>query len=453
MSARTLPLCAALLPWLAASALADASIASHRFLADPGALVQGDRVYLYCSNDDESPVGGGYNIPNVVCVSSADLKNWTDHGSVFRAEDDTAWAKKTWAPGVIARDGKVFLYFGNGGANIGVVVADSPLGPFRDVLGKPLITHGTTGVQPAENMWLFDPSAFVDDDGQAYLYFGGNGDANVRIARLNRDMISVDGEVMKMTAPNFFEAAYVHKREGVYYFSYSTTPRAGMRWDYMTSRHPASGFTHAGTVSDQHPVNNNNHHAALFEFQGRWFQAFHNRVAARAAGIPGGFRRNLALEELFHEADGSIRKIVYTEDGVAQHGRLDPYARVEAETFAAQHGVETEPCAAGGMNLHDLQDGDWVLLRGVDFGEAGAKKFRARVASAEDNTGAIEIRVGGPEGRVAGRAGVAATGGARRWAEVACDIADLSGVQDLCLRFTGEQGKTLFAVDHWRFGR
>jgi len=448
-----------LLPSLAALvgsssfAFADYPIVSHRYLADPTSLVADGRVYLYCSNDDASPVGGSYNIPDVICVSSSDMKNWTDHGSIFRAADDTTWAKKTWAPGAIERDGKYYLYFGNSGASIGVVVGDSPVGPFKDVLGKPLITHNSPGVQPAKNMWLFDPGVFIDDDGQAYLYFGGNGDDNVRIARLNRDMVSIDGEIMKMNAPNFFEAAFVHKRNGVYYFSYSTTPRAGMRFDYMTSDRPDRGFTYKGVVSDQPPLNNNNHHAAQFEFKGRWYHAYHNRIVARDAGIPAGFRRNLAIEEFGYESDGSIRKVAFTPDGVAQLGHLDPYARVEAETFAAQSGVETEPCSEGGMALADLQDGDWVRIRGVDFGPGGAKKFHARIASLEDNTGAIEIRVGGPEGRVAGTVKVSTTGGDRHWADLSADVSDLTGVQDLCLRFTGEKGKTLFKVNHWRFDR
>ena len=205
----------ATVPWLRA----DYPIAPHRYLADPSPLVTEDRVYIYCSNDDESPLEGSYNIPDVICVSSSDMKNWTDHGSVFRAADRTTWATKTWAPAAIERDGTFFLYFGNGGANIGVASAPSPIGPFSDPLGKALITHGTPGVQPARNMWLFDPGVFIDDDGQAYIYFGGNGDDNVRAARLNRDMISLDGDVIKMNATNFFEAAWVFKRSGVYYFS------------------------------------------------------------------------------------------------------------------------------------------------------------------------------------------------------------------------------------------
>lgn len=290
-------------------ALADYPIVSNRYLADPASLVTNDRVYVYCSNDDESPVEGGYNIPNVVCISSGDIKNWTDHGIVFDAERDTSWAKKTWAPTAIERDGKFFLYFGNGGGNIGVVSSTSPIGPFQDVVGKPPIEHGTPRVMPARRMWLFDPCVFIDDDGLAYIYFGGNGDDNVRVAKLNRDMVSLDGEVMKMSAPSFFEAAWVYKVGDTYYFSYSTTPRAEMRIDYMTSKNPSEGFTYAGVVADQPPLNNNNNHAAQFKFKDRWYHVYHNRIVANEAGIPTEFRRNIAIEQFDFNDDGTIKKV------------------------------------------------------------------------------------------------------------------------------------------------
>ena len=430
---------------------ADYPVASHRYLADPASLVFKDRVYLYCSNDDESPVEGGYNIPDVVCVSSTDMKNWTDHGSVFRAAAETKWAKKTWAPGAIERDGKFYLYFGNGGGNIGVVVADNPLGPFKDVLGKPLIEHGTPGVQPAKNMWLFDPGVFIDDDGQAYLYFGGNGDDNVRVAKLKRDMVTIDGEILKLHAPNFFEASWVIKRNGIYYFAYSTTPKAGMRIDYMTGDSPTS-FAYRGIVADQPPLNNNNNHAAEFLFKGRWYHAYHNRIVATQAKIPTGFRRNLAVEELDFEDDGSVRKVTYTTDGMTQRGYVDPYQLVEAETFAAQKGVETERCAEGGMNLTDLQNGDWVRITGVDFGARGAKKFHARVASAGTG-GVIELRLGGPEGKLIGSCPVKPTGDWQKWTSISCKVGGATGAQDLCLKFTGpENGEPkLFNLNQWKF--
>ena len=434
---------------IAPSLMADYPLTSHRYLADPSSLVTKDRVYIYCSDDDESPVQGGYAIPDVVCVSSSDMKNWTDHGVIFRADKSTTWAKKTWAPAAIERDGKFFLYFGNGGADIGVVCSTNPAGPFTDPLGKHLIDSRTPGVMPAQNMWLFDPGVFIDDNSQAYIYFGGNGDNNVRVARLNRDMISLDGEVMKMSATNFFEAAWVFKRKGLYYFSYSTTPKAQMRIDYMTSDNPTNGFTYRGVVADQPPINNNNNHAAQFEFKGHWFHVYHNRIVAKEAGIPTGFRRNIALEEFSYNEDGTIKKVTFTTNGVAQLGHLDPYVRVEGETFNAQKGVKTEPCNEGGMNLTDLNNGDWVRVVGVDFGAKGAKKFNARVASAEKG-GNIELRVGALDGKLIGVCKVENTGGQQTWKTVSTEVSDIVGVQDLYLKFTGGDGP-LFNLNYWIF--
>src|SRR5688572_26927658 len=100
---------------LAASppALAGYPIASHRYLADPGSLVHGGRLYLYASNDDDNPVEGGYQMKSLVCISSGDLKNWTDHGEVLRVPANAAWANDSWAPAAIERNGNIYLYFGN----------------------------------------------------------------------------------------------------------------------------------------------------------------------------------------------------------------------------------------------------------------------------------------------------------------------------------------------------
>ena len=429
---------------------ADYPIISNRYLADPAALVHEGRVYVYCSNDDESPVQGGYNIPNVVCISTNDMKNWTDHGIIFDAARDTTWAKKSWAPTPIERDGRFFLYFGNGGANIGVAVSDSPTGPFKDVRGKPLLEHSTPGVQPARNMWLFDPGAFIDDDGQAYLYFGGNGDNNVRVVKLKRDMMTLEGEVIKMQAKNFFEAAWVFKRNSIYYFTYSANPKAGMSFDYMMSTEsPISGYTYAGRTSDQPPLNDNNHHAAQFEFKGKWYEIYHNRIVANEAGIPTGFRRNIALDSFDFDDEGKIIKKVPTLDNVVQVGFIDPFQRVEGETFNAQKGIETEPCKAGGMNLCDIQSGDWVKLRGVDFGD-GARSFKVSIAG--EKGGKIEVRIGSSEGLLLGTCDVPATGGSQEWEEATTNIKRITGAIDVCLKFVGGDGD-LFNVDWWQFSK
>lgn len=438
-------LCAAL-----PRAVGDYPIVSHRYLADPAAMVHEGRVYVYCSNDDENATAGGYAMKSIVCVSSSDLKNWTDHGIVFQVPANASWAGNSWAPAAIERDGQFFLYFGNGASNIGVAVSESPTGPFVDPIGRPLVNSSTPGVLPAVSMWLFDPAVFIDDDEQAYLYFGGNGESNVRIIRLNRDMISTSGSAIALTVPYFFEAAWMHKRNGVYYFSYSTNTPNGLRIDYLTSSSPIGGFTYRGVVAGQPPSNNNNNHAAIFELNGAWYHVYHNRIVATQAGIPTVYRRNLAIEALDYNADGTIRQVTYTTDGVPQAGHLDPYARVEAETMNAQSGVETEPCSEGGLQVSELDAGDWVRVRGVDFGAAGASEFAARVASGTAG-GAIELRLGSDTGALIGTLPVPATGSSQTWMTLTCSVSGATGVQDLYLKFTGA-GALPFKLNWWQFG-
>jgi arabinoxylan arabinofuranohydrolase len=429
-------------------AFADYPIASHRYLADPGALVFDGRVYLYNSNDDDNSVDGGYQMKSIVCVSSSDLKNWTDHGEVFRVPTNAGWANDSWAPAAVERNGKIYLYFGNNANGVGVASSTSPSAAFSDAKGSALIDASTPGAS-GTNSWLFDPSVFIDDDGQAYLTFGGNGDDNARIIRLNEDMVSVSGPAIALSVPSYFEASWMFKQNGLYYFSYSTNPAAGLRIDYLTSSSPTSGFSYRGVVADQPPSNNNNNHHSIFSFEGSWYHAYHNRVVATQAGTPTTYRRNLALDRLEFNSDGTIQQVTYTTDGLPQLASLNPYLRVEAETTNAQSGIETEPCSAGGMDVTDLQDGDWIKVRGVDFASTGAQSFSASVAGT--TSGSIELRLDSLTGAIIGTCPVVATGGAQTWVSTTCPVSGATGVHDLYLRFGGV-GSPLFNVDYWQFG-
>jgi arabinoxylan arabinofuranohydrolase len=222
-----------------------------------------------------------------------------------------------------------------------------------------------------------------------------------------------------------------------------------MRIDYMTSDKPTSGFTYRGIVADQPPINNNNNHASQFLFKGQWYHVYHNRIVAKNAGIPMGFRRNIALERFDYNPDGSIKKVEYTTDGVPQIGHVNPYARVEGETFNSQSGVETEPCTLGGMNVSSIENGDWVKIKGVDFTAKGASQFEAQIASAGKG-GDIELRLGSPAGQLIGVCPVAFSGGVQKWKTASCKISGATGVQDLYLVFKGAEGP-LFSLDAWSF--
>jgi arabinoxylan arabinofuranohydrolase len=429
-------------------ARADYPVASHRYLADPGAMFYNSRLYVYCSNDDDNATTGGYAMKSIVCVSSADLKNWTDHGEVFRVPNNASWANNSWAPSVVARNGRFYLYFGNSASGIGVASSTSPTGTFTDAKGGYLVNSSTPGAA-GSNQWYFDPCAFIDSTGQAYLYFGGNSASNARVIKLNSDMISTSGSATAISAPNFLEAAHMHKRGDLYYFTYSTNGSNGQRIDYLTSTNPVSGFTYRGTAAGQPPQNYNNNHQTVVNINGTYYHLYHNRSVASAAGIPTTWRRNLGIERMSHNADGAIQQLAYTTNGVPQRGNLDPYVRVEGETFNAQGGIETVACSEGGRALGNIESGDWVRIRGVNFGAGGNKTFSARVASANSG-GNIELRLGSSTGTLVGTCTVAGTGGWNTWTTRTASANVPSGVYDLYLRFVGTGG-SLFNINWWQF--
>jgi arabinoxylan arabinofuranohydrolase len=425
-------------------AVVDYPIMSHRYLADPGSLVYDGRVYLYNSNDDDN--NGSYQMHTVVCVSSADMKNWTDHGVVFQVPANASWASNSWAPQAIAKDGTIYLFFGNSGSGIGVASSTSPTGGFKDAKGSYLINGSTPGASGTDS-WLFDPGALIDDDGQAYLSFGGNGVNNGRIIKLGSDLKSVSGSAVSVSTTSFFEASFLFKRNKKYYFAFSTNSSNGLRIDYHWSDSPMTGYTYGGIIAGQPPSNNNNNHASQFVYKDQWYHAYHNRYVANQAGIDATYKRNLAIEVMNFNTDGSVKQVTYTTDGVPQVGNLNPYVRVEAETMNAQSGIETETCTAGGMDVTQIANGDWVSVKGVDFGTSGATKFTARVASAAAG-GSIELRLGSITGTLIGTCTVPSTGGAQTWANVTCDVTGATGVKNLYLKFTGTG---TFNFDYWQF--
>lgn len=430
---------------------ADYPIFYQRYTADPSGIEANGRLYLYCSHDVYDPNKPGYIMNDITCISTDDMKNWTDHGEVFKA---SGWASLAWAPVVVARNNKYYMYFGNGASAIGVAVSDSPSGPFTDALGRALVNGNTPGVNPPSGFWCFDPGAFVDEDGQAYLYFGGNGEGNTRVIKLNTDMTSIIGSASKIVAPIFFEDSWIHKYNGKYYYSYSTNFSKGAATiDYMMSDSPMSGFRYVGTVLPNPPSNegNNNHHTIL-SYKGSWYIAYHNRALAIANGASAGdartYQRSVCIDRLNYNADGTIQKVTITTEGLTQLKYVNPYGNNEAETLAQESGIQTEACGEGGRNVSNIENGDWIRIRGVDFGK-GAASFAAWVASAT-NGGNIEIRLDSPTGKLVGTCAVTGTGGWQAWTTKSCAVSGAAGIHDLYLKFTGGSG-FLFNLNNWKF--
>jgi len=411
------------------------------FTADPNAIVYGDRVYVYTSHDEDGQ--DGFDMVDYHVFSSDDMVNWQDHGVIIHA-DSLPWAENLYAPGACSKNGKYYLYIPNSGSAIGVAVADDPGGPFVDPLGKALITKSF----PNANVpWLFDPACFVDDDGQAYLYFGGGDDGgqNARVIRLNDDMVSLE-DSMATTIPTtaFFEASFMHKRDGKYYFSYSSDFSSGHEaaLEYLMSDSPMSGFEYQGKLLPNAGVNRgNNNHGSIIEFAGKNYLFYHNRKLEQALGVDKVNNRSIAVQELTYGADGKIVAPTMSSDDytVSQLKCLDGFAEVEAERLAEEHGIEVEGRAGETVRVARIDDGDWVQYSQVDFRD-GATSLVAKVASASGG-GTIDVKIGGcsagKTGTSIGTCEVTSTGGADQFQPLRCTLTKTSGPNDLCLAFSG----------------
>ncbi|MGM1064810.1 glycoside hydrolase family 43 protein [Saccharothrix sp. Mg75] len=434
---------AALLP---AAARADNPIVQHVYTADPAPLVHNGRLYLYTGHDEDGATY--FTMKDWRVWSTTDMVNWTDHGSPMSLSTFSWASRDAWAGQTIERNGKFYWYVPvvNRATNrmaIGVGVSDSPTGPFRDALGRPLVENGE-----------IDPSVMIDDNGQAYLYWGN---PNLWYVRLNADMTSFSGSPTQIplttagfgtrtgnaSRPTLYEEApWVYKRNGLYYNVFAAKCCSEFI-AYSTATSPTGPWTYRGTVMPTQGSSFTNH-AGVVDYKNNSYFFYHN--GALPGG--GGYARSVAVERFAYNADGTIPTLNMTTGGPPPVDVLNPYTRQEAETVAWGSGIETEPAGEGGMNIGYLENGDWTKVRNVAFGN-GAATLTARVASGTSG-GALEVRTGGPTGTVVGRCTVPGTGGWQNWTTVSCPVSGLSGTQDVHFRFTGGSGY-LFNVNWWQF--
>jgi arabinoxylan arabinofuranohydrolase len=425
------------------SVFADNPIIQTKYTADPAPMVYNDTVYLYTTHDEDNATG--FTMYNWLLYSSTDMVNWTDHGiiaGVTSPYKTFSWADgyNAWAAQCIYRNGKFYLYCPlpyNGTMVIGVAVADSPLGPFTDPIGRPLISNNTTHD--------IDPSVFIDDDGQAYLYWGHQ---MCFYVKLNQDMTSYTGGIVSVPRPQTYEEGpWVYKRNNNYYMAFaSTCCPEGI--GYCMSNSPTGPWTYKGSIMDGNSASDGNH-PGIIDYKGSSYCFGLNYELLWLTQSNKVERRSVAVEKITYSADGTIPKLPFWSDtGVSQIGTLNPYDQTEAETICWAWQVKTESCNEGGMDVCNIENGDYIKVKGVDFG-TGAASFEARVASATSG-GNIEIRLDSESGTLVGTCSVPGTGGWQTWTTRTCTINGAAGVHDLYFRFTGGSG-SLFNFNWWKF--
>lgn len=424
-------------------ALADNPIFQTYYSPDPAPLVIDDTLFVYSGNDE----GGDFFTMNGWRVSSTtDMVNWTDRGTLILKASDFPNAKKNgdWASQCVRRNGKYYYYVTvestRGGRAVNVGVADRPEGPFVNALGDRHLA--------GPNWDYIDPTVLVDDDGQAYLYWGN---PKLYYAKLNEDMISFDGPIMSTDqgfAPwgeksRYTEGPWIHKHDGKYYMIYAADgiPESIA---YSWSDSPVGPWEFKGVImpkGERGAAFTN--HSGVIDFKGRSFFFYHNQ---RLPG-GGGYNRSTAVEEFSYNPDGTIPTIHMTDLGVVNPIHfLDPFKRVEAETKAFSEGLGAAQ-NNNGVYITKIHNNDYIKVRCVDFGDMGADFFTASVSSRGEAN--VEIRLDKRDGELIGTLKVENTNGA--WRELECEVANTIGKHDLFFVFKGASNTELFDFDYWYF--
>ncbi len=464
-----------------------------KYTADPSPLVVGDTLFLYTSHDaspEDIPDlneknSAGFFMYDWLLWSTTDMVNWTEHGAVaslkefsWRSRENGAWAIQT-----VERNGKYYLYAPLHGHGIGVLVADSPYGPFKDPLGQPLVWQ-------KEHWDDIDPSVWIDDDGQAYMFWGN---PQTYCVKLNEDMISTQGDIYVLNPKDgmmrpvkeegakinlrasgrekatwaikhYQEGPWFYKRNGHYYMGFaSTCCPEGL--GYAMSDSPLGPWKEQNYLMAPTQRDRGNH-PGIADFKGHSYLFGQDYDLMHLETFQHHERRSVNGTEITYNADGTIQTSPYWLDlaPMKQLHWLNPYQRVEAETMAwgfglksAKMGIENTgvvkdmPESTGKKNMYifDINDDEYIRLRGVDFGEKGAKLFSVMAAAAANAGCTITLRIDSKNGEVIGTVDVKSTGSVEKYRSFSGKVKGASGVHDLYLCFGKAAGDV--RLDWWTF--
>jgi len=283
-------------------------IIRDKHTADPAVLVEGDTLWLFAGHDAAGNQSG-YVMKDWLLYSTTDMKHWTEYPSPLRI-DDFKWADSHQAyAGHVARgkDGRYYWYVSTNWCGIGVAVSDKITGPYKDALGKPLLTNKDCFASK-HNWACIDPAILIDEDGTPYIIWGNK---ECYYAKLKDNMTEIDGDIHQIDVPRFTEAPWMHKYNGKYYLTYAS------EWPekiaYAVADNIGGPYTPMGIVSEI-AGNSNTTHPAIVKFKGKWIFFSHN------GGLPDGtsYSRSIIAEPMGYDGEGGIIRVHATAEGVGK---------------------------------------------------------------------------------------------------------------------------------------
>ena len=281
----------------------------NKHTADPAALVENDTLWLFAGHDAAGNQSG-YVMKDWLLYSTTDMKHWTEYPSPLRI-DDFRWAdsKQAYAGHVAkGKDGRYYWYVSTNWCGIGVAVADKITGPYRDALGKPLLTNKDCFA--SKHSWAcIDPAILIDDDGTAYIIWGNR---ECYCAKLKDNMTETDGEIRRIDVPDFTEAPWMHKHNGKYYLIYASGWPEKIA--YAVSDNIFGPYTPMGVISEI-AGNSNTTHPAIVRFKDQWLFFSHNGGLSDG----GSYSRSVIAEPMSYDRDGHINFIPATPQGATPY--------------------------------------------------------------------------------------------------------------------------------------
>jgi hypothetical protein len=421
------------------------------YACDPAAEVFNGKVYVYCSHDQ--PYAWNWEaMKDYVVLESSDLKTWINHGVVLDPQLDKGFEyahSNMNAPDAAYKDGWYYWYFPSDITEVGVAKSRTPIGPWESAVTNEITT-------------IFDPTVFVDDDGQAYIYGNdhwvdiGEPGRYMMGAKLKDNMVELDGPWVRISKEDVNEAVHVFKRNGIYYFN----ARVGGVTKYWMADSPLPQYAELkGELCPSSPKSPN--HVSAIEFKDEWYLFYHRGDVNHGSA----WKRSVCFDKMTFREDGTIEPVVYTLDedveiSIANSKRstrkvsTEPNAvppargvlRHQAEDFAQKSGGKVEQQQDGGKStgLGTLSNGDWSSYEIIAFGNNPNAEIAFRVrASSQDGGGTIELRLNRLDGPVVATIPVPATGGFEKFETFSTSMTDVAGIRTIYLCYKGGDGNLM----------
>jgi arabinoxylan arabinofuranohydrolase len=411
-------------------------------VCDPQVRIFDDQIYLYATHD-YSPENKGYRMQNWWVWRTDDLVHW-EQVSVLKPEQ-TFLARpfeECWATDAGMRNGQFYFYFSAGPKQIGVVTGETPAGPWRDPLGKPLIPEGLTPTQER------DPGILMDDDGTNYIIFGT---WNYYIARLNDDMISLaepprlvelDHKIGPYGEGKTDDKPFLHKRAGMYYLSWGCF--------YAMAKSPYGPYIYKGSVVTPESTAPEfrtstlllDRHGSFFPYNGQWYFACNDY--SEKGSSP--YFRNCIFSYLHYRDNGEMAPVRIDKIGV---GRYDAKCDcIEAEDYFKLTGGLVCECPSGGFEVRGLRDRSVVLYPNVENVPPHAKLI-LHFSSEGGSRARVEIRDRSSEGKLLGHRSISSTRTWDNYVDLEVPLTSTSPTVDLAFVFRGKPGE-LVRLNSWK---